>query len=118
SMRVVEGCLGKRKITVLRDIGSNNVPFRNEVVPLENLTEKSSPVFLLNQTARYFLRRISLYERHTTRGRWLQNASVTPCTTFYLGTHRKCERLTIRTKTVKVTKKHVEFTSRASQKKC
>ncbi|KAM7310057.1 uncharacterized protein ISCGN_007017 [Ixodes scapularis] len=53
NMPVVEGRLCEHKITVLRDTCCNTVVVRKELVPQENLTGKSSPVFLLDRTVRY-----------------------------------------------------------------
>lgn len=53
NMPVVEGRLGDHKISVLRDTGCNTVVVREELIPQENLTGKSNPVFLLDRTVRY-----------------------------------------------------------------
>lgn len=53
NMPVVEGRLGDHKISVLRDTRRNTVVVRQELIPQENLTGKSNPVFLLDQTVRY-----------------------------------------------------------------
>ncbi|XP_040072714.1 uncharacterized protein LOC120844827 [Ixodes scapularis] len=53
NMPVVEGRLGDRKITVLRDTGCNTVVVRKEMIPPESFTGTLSPVFLLDRTVRY-----------------------------------------------------------------
>ncbi|XP_042150102.1 uncharacterized protein LOC121838101 [Ixodes scapularis] len=53
NMPVVEGRLGDRKITVLRDTGCNTVVVRKEMVQPEEFTGQSSPVYLLDRTVRY-----------------------------------------------------------------
>ncbi|XP_040079039.2 uncharacterized protein LOC120850576 [Ixodes scapularis] len=86
NMSVVEGRLGEHKITVFKgDTGCNTVVVRKELVPQENLTGKSSPVFLLDRTVRYLPEAVTVIQTPYYTGKVTAKCVSNPLYDLILG---------------------------------